>query len=294
MALPVGATAAAPLSVPFDFSRHEIGVNVAVKGMPLFALLDTGVEPSIVDLARARALGLPVDTAHGDKGNGFGSAKPTTFPGTITNLRIGGRTFADVEALTLDATPVSKGYGRAIDVVLGYSFLKDKAVLIDYPATTLTLLAGAKEGEALTRQCRKHYSIPLAFLGDNHWPVISQFRIGAVTAPVTLDTGSGRQIGFFQTALQVKGIRDAMTVTGTDVGTAIGGKITSRTAILRVPVGFGPFVLPVGEKVSLLPTNGTSEKVVANLGNAALAKLTPKMLLDYVGKTVSFYGDCGG
>jgi hypothetical protein len=293
-ALPVGAMAAEPaLTVPFDFSRHAIGLNVTVKGTPLFALLDTGVDPSIVDLARARALGLPVDTAHGGNGDGFGKGKPQVFPATITGLKIGGRAFRDVEALTLDMAPISKGFRRAVDAVLGYSFLKDKTVLIDYPAATLTILSGAKEADALTRSCRKHTSLPLVFLGDIPWPVISQFRIGAVTAPVTLDTGSSREIGFFQTASQVKGIRDALNVTGTDVGTAIGGKITSRAAILRVPVGFGPFVLPAGEKVSLLPTNGKSDKVVANLGNAALAKLTPKLLLDYAGKTVGFYGDCG-
>ncbi len=294
-ALPIGAAAAEPaLTVPFDFSRHEIGVDVTVKGTKLFMLLDTGVEPSIIDLARARALGLPVDTAHGDKGNGFGSARPEAFPATIAGLKIGGRAFADIEALTLDMAPMSKGYGRAIAGVLGYSFLKDKAILIDYPPSTITLLSDAKQARALTNQCRKRDSIPLVFLGDNHWPVISQFHIGAVTAPVTLDTGSSRQIGFFQNALQVKAIREALNVTGTNTGASVGGAFTSKSAVLNVPVGFGPFQLPAGATVSLLPNNGQSDKVVANIGNATFAKLTPKVLFDYAGKTIAFYGDCGG
>ena len=46
--------------VRFDFSHHEIGLNVSVKGKQLFVLLDTGVDPSVIDLGRARALGLPV------------------------------------------------------------------------------------------------------------------------------------------------------------------------------------------------------------------------------------------
>jgi hypothetical protein len=292
-ALPVAAHAAQPsLTVPFDFSKHEIGVNVTVKGSPLFMLLDTGVEPSIIDLGRAKALGLPMDTAHGDRGNGFGSARPETFPATITGLMIGNRAFANVDALTLDTEPLSKGYGRVVDGALGYGFLKDKAVLIDYQAATITVLSDGRDADALTRQCRKRYRMPLVFLGDNHWPVILQFRIGAVTAPVTLDTGSSREIGFFQTALQVKAIRGALKVTGIDTGASVGGKFTSTAATLRVPAGFGPFELPAGATVSILPNNGQSDRVIANIGNATFAKLTPKLLLDYAGKTVAFYGDC--
>jgi len=292
-AVPVDAIANdAPLTYPFDFSKHEIGVNVTVKGTPLFMLLDTGVEPSIVDLARARALGLPVDTAHASDGSGFGSGKAVALPTTIDGLKIGGHAFADVDALAVDTSAISKGYGRPVDVVLGYSFLRDKAVLIDYAAATITLLPRAGEAAALTRSCSRHYGIPLVFLGDNHWPVIYGFRIGTVTAPVTLDTGSSRQIGFYQVALQTKAIHDALKVTGTNTGAGARGSFTSRTAVLGVPVGLGPFRLPAGATVSILPANGQSEKVVANIGNALLAEMTPKLMLDYAGKTVSFYGGC--
>lgn len=44
---------AAPLSVPFDFTRGAIGLDVSVNGTPLYMILDTGVDPSVIDLARA-------------------------------------------------------------------------------------------------------------------------------------------------------------------------------------------------------------------------------------------------
>ena len=291
-ALPTASIASVlPITVPFDFSRHVIGLNVIVRDARLFMLLDTGVEPSIVSLATAKALNLPMDRSQASQGSGFGSGKAVAYPATIDHLRIG-REFGDVEAMTLDTSATSKRYGRSIDGVLGDSFLKDKTVLIDYRASTITLLADSKQADALTRQCRKHFSIPLLFLGDNHWPVIAEFRIGAVTAPATLDTGSSRSIGFFQTALQMKGLRDALKVVGTNIGASVGGSFTSSTAVLGVPVGFGPFSLPAGETVSLLPTNGQSDKVVANIGNQAFAELTPKLLLDYAGKRISFFADC--
>lgn len=293
IALPLGATSSEPpLTVPFDFSRHEIGVNVTVKDTPLFMLLDTGVDPSIIDLARAKALGLPVDLKNTGEGSGFGSGKAVVFPATIRGLKIGARAFGDFEALAIDTTAMSKGYRRPIDGVLGYSFLKDKTVLIDYPSNAMTLLASAKAADALTRQCRHHFSIPLRTLGDNHWPVISEFRFGAVTAPVTLDTGSSRLMGFYQIALQDKRIGDALKVTGTNTGAGARGSFTSKTAVLGVPMGFGPFSLPAGAAVSLLPTNDETGKMFANIGNQALAAMTPKLLLDYAGKTISFFGDC--
>lgn len=293
VALPSTAMATEPpLTVPFDFSRHEIGVNVTVKGTRLFMLLDTGVDPSIVDLAHAKALGLPVDLKNTGEGSGFGSGKAVVFPATIKGLKIGGRAFGDFEALALDTAAMSKGYRRPIDGVLGYSFLKDNTVLIDYPANAITLLANAKEAAALTRRCRQHFSIPLLTHGDNHWPVISEFRFGAVTAPVTLDTGSSRLIGFYQIALQEKIIRDALKVTGTNTGSGARGSFTSRTAVLGIPMGFGPFRLPAGAAVSLLPTNDETGKMFANLGNQALAAMTPMLLLDYAGKTISFFRNC--
>jgi len=292
--LPIGVRAAEPaLTVPFDFSRHEIGVNVTVKGTPLFMLIDSGVDPSIIDLAHAQALGLPMDRSHAGEGSGFGSGKAVVFEGTIKGLKIGGRAFADVETLTLDTAAMSKGYGRPIDGVLGYSFLRDKVILIDYVARTMTILPGANAADAITRQCRKHISIPLRFLGDDHWPVIPDFRFGDVTASVTLDTGSSRRIGFYPIALQQKGIRDALKITGTNTGAGARGSFTSKTAVLGVPVALGPFRLAAGATVSILPANAQSDKVIANIGNLTFADMTPKLLLDYVGKRIGFYGDCG-
>jgi hypothetical protein len=43
--LTLGAAAAGPLGVPFDFSRHAVGMTIVVKGKPLYVLLDTGVTP---------------------------------------------------------------------------------------------------------------------------------------------------------------------------------------------------------------------------------------------------------
>ena len=50
------------VEVPFDFYRNEIIVQVTVNGKgPFSMMLDTGTDPSVVDLARARETGLKLD-----------------------------------------------------------------------------------------------------------------------------------------------------------------------------------------------------------------------------------------
>jgi len=46
LANPAPSVASATVVVPFDFSRSAIGVDVTIKGTPLYMILDTGVDPS--------------------------------------------------------------------------------------------------------------------------------------------------------------------------------------------------------------------------------------------------------
>ena len=68
-----GAVFAQTLRVPFDFSQSEIGIDATVNGEPLFILLDTGVDPSVIDLRRAEELHLKIDRKNGGEPTGFGN-----------------------------------------------------------------------------------------------------------------------------------------------------------------------------------------------------------------------------
>lgn len=286
-----GAAAAGPLSIPFDFSRHAIGLTVVVKGKPLYFLLDTGVNPSVIDLARAEALGLPLDRKAAGEGNGEGPGTAAEIPGTIPSPEIGGRKFANVEALATDMSAMSAGYGRTLDGVLGYSFLSTNSVLIDYPSHKVTIAAGGKGRDPAAR-CRKTTSLPFTSNDDDQFPVARAFRFGGVQAPVTLDTGSNRTIGLYQAALQIPAIRNALIYRGTEQGNSFGGSYTTRDAILNIPTGIGPFALPAGQPVSVMPGKGLPGKRVANVGNGFFAALKVELLVDYPHKRIVFLGDC--
>lgn len=287
----VAAADAASLAVPFDFSKSAIGLGVTVKGLPLYMILDTGVDPSVIDLKRAEALGTKIDHGAGGQASGEGDATDSkVYPAAIEELKISGHAFATFDALAFDMSTLSARYGRPLDGVLGYSFLTDKIVLIDYPKATLGILDHPGDAWGAAKTCRKRFSIPLKFFEDENMPAIPEFRFGQASGTISLDTGSSGSISLFQKALELPGLKDALTEKGQVTFTGGRGDGAAKSYVLNAPVGFGPFTLPPGQVVSVrgAPADGR----VANLGNKLFAAMKLKMLLDYRSHLMTFYGEC--
>ena len=294
IAITCGSASAAPLNVSFDFSRSAIGLDVTVKAMPLYMILDTGVDPSAVDITRADAVGLKVDRAAGGEAEGAGDAKhAVVFPTTITDLAIDGRSFAPIDALAIDMGTLSTSYGRKLDGVLGYSFLTDKIVLIDYAAHRLGVLDRPSDALATVGTCRKHWSTALRSFPGDSIPIIPDFHFGTASAPISLDTGSNGGVALYQHALDLPGLSAALVAKGESTSTGARGKEKAKNYVLNMSVGFGPFMLPPGQIVTLRREQGSPDTHLANIGNKFFAAMKLKMLLDYRDKVMTFYGDCG-
>lgn len=287
-----GPAGSEPLRVPFDFSRSEIGVAGTIKGTPVYTLLDSGVDPSTIDLGRARALHLKIDQAHGGEISGTGSGKgPPAFPTAIEGLTIAGRDFPGFEALAVNLDSISSRYGRRIDAVLGFSFLKGKVVLIDYPAHLLEIGASPADANVSTRSCRMKWSADLRLIPGENWPSFAAFRLGPVSAPVTLDTGSNSYLMLYRGALALPRLRATLVGEGTTRAGGFRGGSTRRKYSFSAPLGFGPFSLTPGASVMLDDVPGP-DGVVANAGNKLFDALKVKMLLDYRAHRMAFFGDC--
>jgi hypothetical protein len=281
----------APLVVPFDFSRSELGLKVSIKGEPLNAILDTGVDPSLVDLADAKALGLKFNQGDAGEAGGFGDGRGmTVFPAEIAGLTIGQREFPPFDALASDMTSLSHDDQPKLSMVLGYSFLSDKIVLIDYVKDTLAILDTPDQSKAMVSKCHVRWSIPLTTLES--YPVIPNFRFGKTVGPVTLDTGSNGGIGLFGAAMTLPGMKANLIHVGSTVRRGARGASKVQEFTLNESVGFGPFTQPPGETVFIHNQEGAAEKRVANIGNALLKDLKIKMLLDYRHRFMTFYGRC--
>lgn len=286
---------AAALSVPFDFSRGAIGLDATIGGRPVYVMLDTGVDPSVVDIKSAEVLGLKVDRGVSGEASGFGDAKSASvFAATIAGLTIGSRDFGPVDALASDMSKASAAYGRTLDAVLGYSFLKDKIVLIDYTNRKIVLLDRLADARPTIHSCHQQWRLALQALNDDNSPIIPSFRFGSSVGPVTLDTGSNSGIGLFERALDLRGMRPALVESGDVEHAGARGNWTLKTYVLNESVGFGPFRLPAGQVVTLIKASSATDKRVGNIGNQVFAAMNLKIILNYPAKQILFYGNCGG
>jgi hypothetical protein len=292
LSLAVCSTAQAiSLETSFDFSRSEIGIEVSIKGKTLYAIVDTGVDPSVINLAEAEELGLTVDRTDSGEASGFGEGRGmTVFPTRIAGLSIRGQSFAAFDALASDTAGLTGSGQRRIDAVLGYSFLSDKIIIIDYIAQKLAILSSSSEVRATVRTCRTRWRVPLKTFDT--YPVIPGFRLGEASGPVTLDTGSSGGIALFEEALDLPGLRDSLVDQGASMRRGARGESKVENFILRKPVGFGPFTLPAGQLVFVHRQQGSAVARIANVGNEVLAAFKIKILLDYRSRVMTFYGNC--
>jgi hypothetical protein len=245
----------------------------------------------LIDLAEAKALGLKINLGDSGEAGGFGEGRGmTVFPAEIEGLNIGGLMFKPIDALASDMSSLTHDQQSKLSVVLGYSFLSDKIVLVDYVAGSLAILDSAGQADAMVVNCKLRWSIPLKTLES--YPVIPNFRFGRATGPVTLDTGSNGGIGLFRAALTLQGLQASLVHTGSTVRRGARGASTVDDFILNESVGFGPFHLPAGQKVFVHKQNGSATRRAANIGNEFLNNLKIKMLLDYRDRSLTFYGRC--
>jgi hypothetical protein len=282
----------AALVLPFDSSNDQIELMAQVNGRVVRVLLDTGVDPSVIDLSTARRTNLPLSAAPIGEAAGVGDSKQPIYGSEIIDLNLGGRSFGNVDAAAMDMSGLQRGDRPKVEGILGYSFLRGRRLLIDYPGARVVIFSDESQAAAWERRCSKQHKMVLKSFSGDTIPIIPDFRFGQSTAPVSVDTGSGQSIGLLQSALQLPSLIGGIEP-GPDT-TVVGarGPTTVPTGKLRVPIGFGPFNLPEGQLVHLRRDQGSTQTRVANLGNRTLKQMQISLMLDYPQNKVSFLANC--
>jgi len=120
------------IEVPFEFHRNEIILAVKVNGKgSLLMMLDTGTDPSAVDLNTAKEIGLKLDPI-GRQAEGGGTSVNLAYGTNLPLVEVNGLTAKNVQAVAMDLSQVSGRLGKPIKGILGHSFLKGRVVQIDY------------------------------------------------------------------------------------------------------------------------------------------------------------------
>jgi hypothetical protein len=266
--------------LPLRFSPRVLRcVAAGPGGRPLHVLLDTGTDPSAIDLGLARRLGLRLgDFALGS--DAASDAVPFTET-TLPWLRLGELTLRDVYALAVDLSQLP----FKVDLVLGYNVLSNLTLSIDYAAATLHLSHPDLE---LPEPGPHGATLPLSFF--EHFPAIAGAALLDADGPagacpialplVTIDTGSNGDLTLGPDLAAQAGLRHgAESVAGSTGQGFVGGcaVLQGTAAALRL----GPFALAdvaIDAPESRAGDLGRAGR--ANLGNGILARFA-RVTLDY-------------
>jgi hypothetical protein len=239
-------------------------------GRPLRVLIDTGTDPSAIDLALARQLDLRL----GAFAIGQGAASDNVlFTETVLPwLRLGSLMVRDLFALALDLGAMPFG----VDLVLGYNVLRQLVLHINYRQQCM-LLRHPDLGAPDTVHAQM---VPLTFF--EHFPAFTDATLDdQLDLPlVTIDTGSNGGLTVGPDLAEQLGLTMGATGVSYERGAGFGGGgavVRRRAESLRL----GPFVMRDIDLDTHLGAGGDFGRAGrANLGNAALARFAA-LTLDY-------------
>jgi predicted aspartyl protease len=274
----------APVEVPFEFVHNQIVVEVKIAGKgPYSMLLDTGTDPSAIDLATARELGLRLDSR----------SFPATGGGTETNLvqltrlptvELGGVIAKDVTAGAIDLKKLSAKLERPVHGVLGFSFLKDRIVQIDYAASKIRFFT---ESPYLGIQNSPNTvnKIAVAFRYDEGVLIDSVF-INGQKLRATLDTGSNGTFSITPEGVATLGLDEGSQNGKVQKSVGYNGEYESKSGMLK-SVRIGRLSLESAPAVFWPTGSGHDKKnFQVNIGNGFFKDYL--MTFDFRGKLVVF------
>ncbi|WP_338466202.1 pepsin/retropepsin-like aspartic protease family protein [Novosphingobium sp. ZN18A2] len=269
----------------YDAHSHEVAVQATIDGIARTFLIDTGVDPSAVDLAVARDHSLKQVGGHGEV-EGVGKSTATAYPSIIPEISIGGERYGPLDVLVIDMSKLSAGYGAPLGGILGYSLFKDHAILIDYPTGQMTIFNGSAAREP--SHCAKSYRFPLRFLSDDdHLITVPGLKIGGTEIPAFIDTGSSNGLRIAIDAPATADIRAALPEGRESTSVGARGTAAQRLAKLSTPVQLGPFTL---DDADVAIVHGGSMPI--GIGNRFFEALGATLLVDIPAEKVGLFEGC--
>lgn len=192
------AQSTSKLTVPFRYVKNQILIQTKLDdhGESLYMLLDTGVDPSVIDYRTAEAYDLKVETDDEGVAEGRGSDTVKVYPTVLDELYIDNEKFNNIEALAFDMSGLAKKLGSPIHGILGYSFIKGKIFRIDYQNKEIQFF----ESEEDLEQQLSDEAIRLSYKtdGEDMIPILGDFKVDGHEFMASLDTGSSLNIQIYR------------------------------------------------------------------------------------------------
>jgi len=254
-----------PVEVPFAFEHNQIILQVKIVGKgPFNMLLDTNTDPSAIDAATARELGLLVG-AKGATATGGGTEKNTVYPAQLPIVELGAITAKDIAAATIDLTRRGERIGKPIHGVLGYSFLKDRIVQIDYPNQKLRFFTESPYPRIQFGPNTVNI-IAFPFRYEDGEMMIESVFVNNEKMRATLDTGSSGTFSLTPEAVAQLGLEEQGR-DDEDESVGYNGAFKSKIGTLKA-VRMGKLSVDSAQATFWLPGTGHDhKKFQVNIGN---------------------------
>lgn len=276
----------APIEVPFEFVANQIIVQAKIGGKgPFNMLIDTDTDPSAIDSATAKELGLDVG-AKGSVATGGGTEKNVLYPTRLPTVEVGALTARDVGAATIDLKQLSDRIGKPIQGVLGFSFLKDRIIQIDYPNLKIRFFTESPYPR-ISLAPNTVNTIAFPFRREDGDVIIDSVFINNEKMRATLDTGSSSSFTLTPEAVAILRL-DEQADDGGKASTSVGynGEFANKPGLLK-SVRLGRFALESVPATFWLPNTGHDKKTYqVNIGNAFFEDFI--LTFDFRGKMVVF------
>ena len=272
------------VEIPFEFLHNQIVIQVKMGGKgPFNMLVDTNTDPSAIDFATARDLGLAIGTK-GYVPTGGGTEANPTYAARLPSIELGGFVTKDVAAATVDLTKISQRIGKPIHGVLGFSFLKDRVIQIDYPNSKLRFFAESPYPR-IQFSANTVNTIAFPFKREDGEVMIDSVYINNEKMRAALDTGSSGTFDLTPDAVALLRLEE-QAQPGEKTSVGYNGEYETKQGILK-SVRLGRISVESVRANFWLPKTGyDNKKFQVNIGNGFFQDFV--MTFDFKNKTVIF------
>jgi predicted aspartyl protease len=201
-----GKSDAAVVEVPFEFHHNEIILQVRVGGKgPFNMMLDTGTDPSAIDLATAKELGLKL-SGKGAPVSGGGTSKSVAYETSLPLVEVGSLTVKKISAAAIDLSKVSERLGKPLHGVLGHSLLNGRIVQIDYPNRVVRFYSQSPFPKAANQPNTPKRTVLAFRYSDN--VLVEDVLVNGKKVVANFDTGSSGTFDLTPAAVSYLGLEE--------------------------------------------------------------------------------------
>jgi predicted aspartyl protease len=266
-------------TVSFEYIKNQIVVSTYIgDNGPLNFLVDTGVDPSAIDFETAKQLKLPINTDQSGNAEGRGNDEVVVFPTTIENLFLNNKNYGAIEAVTLNLEKLGAPLGIKLHGILGYSFLKDKIIRINYEDRILQIFKSKEDLQAQISQ--NAYISEFEIDGEDMIPILTSFYINGKQFKGSLDTGSSLNVQVYMHHRENFGI-PLDTLEHSQIIGAQGKKKIYNSTMNDFSIGEYKFE---NEPISVSTIKNEEQLRMGNVGNKFLDNFV--VTFDYINKNI--------